>query len=270
MRTKYIDAKKAFIDEIRVDEYIDLAGSSEAYFQLENSLNERLKMVLLYGEPGTGKTMLLSRLYEQYKHQLDLHLVDTPSGTRREFYEKLFTIFTGQVMPEDVSVDLETFVSFAKRIRGERDVTILLDEAQMYPKEMLEEIRILSDTGSIKFIISFHKINDEETIGQKHFTSRIWESVELRNANRDETRRYIHQRLIMRDMMGVADMLKDRQVKLIHRLTNGNLRETNKLLYTAFDIADYYQNSDPRSLHSEEFPIKILEMAAIKTGLIHV
>ncbi|ADV45984.1 ATP-binding protein [Nitratifractor salsuginis] len=270
MKHRFEEAKKVFIDEVVADEYIELESSTKAYLQLEQSLNKSSKLVLLFGEPGTGKTMLLSRLYSQLKHQMDLHLIDTPSGTRREFYEKLFYIFTGQRMPSGSTINLETFVEYAKKVKEDRRVIILLDEAQMYPTEMLEEVRILSDTGSIKFVISLHKTVDEDVIARKHFQSRIWETIELKNADRDELRAYIYKRLIKHNQMALADQFKDRHFKLIHRLTKGNFRECNKLLYTTFDIADYYDRHNPKKIPHNQLPMKIIEMAAIRSGLIDV
>jgi chromosomal replication initiation ATPase DnaA len=68
---KYTDAKNAFRDEIRVDDYIELEGSQMAYEQLAKSLDRPLKMALLFGKPGTGKTLLLHRLYNNFKYQKD-------------------------------------------------------------------------------------------------------------------------------------------------------------------------------------------------------
>jgi len=76
--------------------------------------------------------------------------------------------------------------------------------------------------------------------------------------------------LINRDLMEMADRFQDRHFKLIHRLTRGNFRESNKLLYTAFDIADYYDRHNPKKIPHQRLPLKILEMAAIRTGLIDV
>ena len=270
MTHRYGDAKEAFVDEINIDEYIELEGSKKAYRQLEYSLRKSTKMVLLYGKPGTGKTLLLNRLYDANKERLDLHFIDTPSGTRREFYKKLFKIFTGREMPPRTKVDLETFIAFGRKIKGERKIVILLDEAQMYPKEMLEEIRILSDTGSIKFVIALHKTEDEDLVAKKHFQSRIWETVELKNADPVEIKAYIHKRLLHHGLTELAHQIGDRHVKKIHRWTEGNFRECNKLLYSVYEIYEYYDRHNPQKINYNRFSDKILEMAAIKTGFIHV
>ncbi len=270
MITIFSEAKKTFVDEIKVDEFIEIENSVSAYRQLESGLDESLKMVLLFGKPGTGKTMLLNRLYNRKKYQKDIHLVDTPTGNRLEFYEKLFNIFTGQKMPPNSKIHFETFVAYGKKIKGEREISILLDEAQMYPKQMLEEIRILCDTGSIKFFISVHKTDNEDLLAKEHFTTRIWRTIELRNANRNEIKTYVYKRLLNRGLTELANQFNDKHFKLIYQLTNGNLRECNKLLYTAFEICEYYEKSGREIIKSNHFPIKFLEMSAIKTGMINV
>ncbi|WP_457605833.1 AAA family ATPase [Nitratifractor sp.] len=270
MSHRYGDAKEAFVDEIKVAEYIELEGSRKAYRQLEHSLRKSTKMVLIYGRPGTGKTLLLNRLYDANREKLDLHFLDIPSGTRREFYKKLFKIFTGREMPPKTKVDFETFVEFGRKIKGERQIIILLDEAQMYPKEMLEEIRILSDTGSVKFVITLHKTEDEDLMAKKHFQSRIWETIELKNASPVEMKAYIHKRLLLHGLNELSHQITDRHVKAIHRWTEGNFRECNKLLYSTFEIYEYYDQKDPQKIDYSRFSMKILEMAAIKTGYIHV
>jgi hypothetical protein len=145
-----------------------------------------------------------------------------------------------------------------------------LDEAQIYPRELLEEIRILSDTGSIKFIISLHKTADEDLVAKKHFQSRIWETVELKNADRHELKAYIHKRLLYHGLHEIANQIADRHFKLIHKLTEGNFRECNKLLYTTFEIYEYYDRHNPQKIDYKKFSTRILEMAALKTGFIHV
>jgi hypothetical protein len=134
----------------------------------------------------------------------------------------------------------------------------------------MEEIRILSDTGSIKFIISLHKTDDEDLVAKEHFQSRIWETVELKNADLNEIKAYIHKRLLFRGLTELANQLTDRHFKFAHKCTQGNFRETNKLFYTAYEIYEYYDKHNSGKIDYNRFSMKILEMAAIKTGMIHV
>jgi thymidine kinase len=266
----YTEAKNVFIDEVRVDEYIGLESSKKAYDKLEQSFDRSIKMILLYGQPGTGKTMMLHRLYQNNRHQRDLHLIDTPLGNKKEFYSRLFTIFTGKMMPANSTVHFDTLVDYGRAVKGKREIMILLDEAQMYPSELLEEIRILSDTGSIKFIIALHKTTDEDVIAKEHFQSRIWESIELKNASVNELKTYVYRRLLNRGLMEVANQFGQRQHKFIFAMTKGNYRQCNKLLYSAFEIMEYYSEHEPDKMDYHQISMKILEMSAIKTGLIDV
>ncbi len=270
MMQSFIDAKNAFIDEVRVDDYIGLEGSRIVYDSLVDSLDRNIKMILLYGEPGTGKTLMLNRIYYNFRHQKDIHFIDTPVGTKKEFYRRLFHIITGQMMPVDGHITFDTYVEYGKKMNGRRNIIVLLDEAQIYPDDMLEEIRILSDTGSIKFILSAHKTDDSDLLSKSHFQSRIWEKLELKNADISELKTYVYKRLLNRGLVDIANQFADRQYKFIFKCTNGNFRECNKLLYSAFEIYEYYETNKPDKVEYGRIPMKILEMAAIKTGFIDV
>ncbi|WP_456433461.1 AAA family ATPase [Nitratifractor sp.] len=270
MSGQFALAKRAFVDEVNVEEYIELEGSRRAFAALNHSLEKSTKMVLLYGEPGTGKTLLLNRLYEANKDKHEIYLLDTPARTRVDLYKRLFEIFTGTPFPEGSSILFETFVEFGRKIKGERNVVILLDEAQMYPTEILEEIRILSDTGSIKFIIALHKTTDEDVVVKKHFQSRIWETIHLANATEEELQAYVQKRLLHAGLDDWAQKVGKKEARFIHRHTGGNFRECNKLMYTLFEIYEYYDRHDAGKIDYGKLSRKFLEMAAIKTGLIDV
>ena len=268
--SRYTQAKNTFVDEINLDEYIDLESNKLSYNQLVHSLDKSLKMVLIFGRPGTGKSLLLSRVYENKKQQKELYFFDTPMTTKREFFAKLFKVLTKKELPSGSNIDFETFVEYLRNHKGQREIVILLDEAQMYPMEILEEIRILSDSGVIKFVISLHKTDDEDLIAKEHFQSRIWETIELKNASRDELKTYVHKKLLKTNQFEMANLIRNRHISLIYKYARGNYRETNKLLYTVFEIYEYYDMHDPSKIDDQHFSTKIIEMAAIKLGYIHV
>ena len=67
-----------------------------------------------------------------------------------------------------------------------------------------------------------------------------------------------------------ANMFTPKIVDTIYKLTQGNYRETNKLLYTLFDIYSTYEQNIPNyPLNTIKIPKMFVEMAAIHTGLIN-
>mgnify|MGYP007098397697 FL=1 len=56
----------------------------------------------------------------------------------------------------------------------------------------------------------------------------------------------------------------------IHKYTKGNYRECNKLLFTIFEICEYYDKNEPSKVNYAKLSCRIIEMAALKLGYIHV
>lgn len=270
MKSRYEDAKNVFIDSIDFDDYIDLDLSVSAFKQLEHSINKPLKMILLFGKPGTGKSILLNRLETKLRHQKEIYYFETPSMSQKEFFKKLFKILTNEELPPFTDINFTSLVNYCKELRGNREIIILLDEAQMYGPDMMEKIRLLADTRSIKFVVSLHKTEDEDLIAKEHFQSRIWEVIELRNASVDELSHYVHKKLLKKNLFEVANSIKKNELKLMHALTKGNFRECNKLLFTIFEICEYYDTHEPSKINYESLSKKIIEMAGLKLGHIHV
>ena len=185
MKNRYEIAKNVFVDSIDVDDYIELDSSIAAYKQLEESLEKPLKMILLFGKPGTGKSILLNIIAQKLKYQKEIYYFDTPSNEEKEFFSKFLKVLTKKGLPENSEINFTALVDFCKGLRDKREIIILLDEAQMYSSEMMEKIRLLSDTRVIKFVISLHKTEDEDLIAKEHFQSRIWEVIELKNSDQE-------------------------------------------------------------------------------------
>ncbi len=270
MISKYEAAKNVFIDSVDVDDYIELDSSVTAYNHLQYSLDKPLKMILLFGRPGTGKSILLSRISEKLKHQKEIHYFDVPATNEREFLHKLFKVLTNKDLPKNTEINFSALVDFCKKLKGKREIIILLDEAQMYGSEIMEKIRLLSDSGAVKFVVSLHKTENEDLIAKEHFKSRIWEVIELNNATKEDQKTYIHKKLLKKNLFEIADSIHEKDMKLIHTFTEGNFRECNKLLFTIFEICEYYDKNESFKINDERLPKKIIEMAALKLGYIHV
>lgn len=269
MKSRYEVAKNIFIDSIDREDYIELGSSNFAYKKLEESIEKPLKMVLLFGKPGTGKSILLNHIQEKLQDEKEIYYFDTPVMNEKEFFLKLFKIITNEELEKDKDVNFSALVEYCKEMRDKREIVILLDEAQMYSSEMMEKIRLLSDSRSVKFVVSLHKTEDEDLIAKEHFQSRIWEVIELKNGTKEEQKAYIHKKLLKKNLYEIAHSIRDKEMKLIHKFTKGNYRECNKLMFTIFEICEYYEKNEPSKINYQKLSRKFVEMSALKLGYLN-
>jgi type II secretory pathway predicted ATPase ExeA len=269
MSNRFGRLKDIFIDSVEKNNYVDLDSSSYNYKVLESGLEKPLKMLLVFGRPGTGKSMLLNKLYHNLKESREIHYFDAPILSEKEFLRRLVESISSQTIPHNMKVNFDGLLQYCQKLRGKREIIFLLDECQLYSEPLMEKIRLLSDTRVIKFVITLHKTDNEEVIAKEHFKTRIWEVIEMSNATTDELEFYITKKMIKKGFIEVSNMLRKKDFRYIHAHTDGNFRETNKYLYTIFDIYEYYEEIEPHKLSDKKFSKKILEMAALRLGYIH-
>jgi len=264
----YINSKNVFLDTVNSKDYVQLDRVSTIYQALKDSIKKPLKMILLYGKPGTGKSMFLTKLYNDLSSSQIVHIYQTPILDESEFYKTL----AQDIFSTKYSGELN-FTQFMKIVENS-DIgsipVVLLDEAQLYSDALMEKIRLISDTRTIKFVITLHKTEEEDLIAKEHFQTRIWESIELENASNAELKIYIQKKLMKANCFDSANMFTSKSVNKIFKLTNGNYRDTNKLLYALFDIYSAYDaNHQLSSIGTTHVSNKLIEMSAIHTGLIN-
>jgi len=266
--------KYAFEDIVNPYKYIELDSNALAFDRVNRVLNRNLKMTLIYGAPGTGKSMFLNKLHNnlliQSKYSI---LVSSPILEDSQLFRTIsFEIFKElssiNYIPQDFNSLIETInleVEYISRIRP----ILLLDEAQLYSNATLEKIRVLADTQKIRVIFAVHQLKEANIFAQEHFKSRIWEKIELKNASLNELKIYIQKKLMGVSALQLAKQFTKRVVRNIYKITKGNYRVTNNLLYSYF-------NNYPQ-LYKQQFQnqwlkvrVKEIEITAIQIDFIHL
>jgi 4-hydroxy-tetrahydrodipicolinate synthase len=267
-------AKELFVDEDRnfsdsKSEYILIDGVNEAYKKLLHAVEKPLKIILLYGYPGSGKTAMMRRLCANIKRKNGKVLYyPTPTFMQTAELVRIFKANSDKpVVAEPTFFELmELFTTTFEK----DSFLVFLDEAQLYDEKEMEHIRLLSDTKIFKFVVALHKIDEEHLIAKAHFQSRIWESIELNPLTPEELRFFVERKLLSKNLNQLLSMFTEKSYKLIHGFTNGNIRESMKFLYKLFDFYEFLEKEKPSEIDYRKIKTKHIEMVAIEGGYINV
>ena len=195
-KSSYTLAKEIFSDAYDND-YVNLNASAIAYEKLLEIIDKPIKLALLYGKPGTGKTFLLKKIYRDLSKKKSIIFIPIPFFEESEFIKFIYkNSFIEECPP------LNTFDEFFNIISEKSNytvypITVFIDEAQLYPSKLVEKIRLLADTRKYKFIFTVHKTeNQEDVFAKDYFKTRIWESIELKNVSYDDFKLYIEKKFL--------------------------------------------------------------------------
>ncbi len=267
-KSSFTDAKDIFSD-IYDDDYVNLDSSVIAYEKMIEILEKPIKLALLYGEPGTGKTFLLKKIYRDLSKKKSIIFIPTPFFEESEFVRFIYQ-YTFKKEHSKVKNFDEYFKILSQNLQDTLfPITVFIDEAQMYPPQIVEKIRLLADTRKYKFIFTVHKTDEQEDVFAKdYFKTRIWESIELKNISYKEFKLYIEKKFLYHNKFDFIGRLSEKQYKIIYNYSKGNLRETNKILFRLFEICEYYDINEPNKINSRLINQKLVEMCAISLGYI--
>jgi general secretion pathway protein A len=210
-------------------------GHREALMHLRYGLTGRPGVTVLVGEAGTGKTTLVRAALEvsNGRNATIVHL-SNPTLTRQEFYEYVASGFS---LGREAGASKSVFLRQLERTLAERApdsgvLALIVDEAQSLPHELLEEIRLLTNTEANGRSVAVALVGQPELAGRlneprlRQLKQRVALRCELPALDLRDTAAYIAARV--RIAGGNADMLFTRDAVIaIHEHSRGIPRLTS-------------------------------------------
>ncbi|MFC1524602.1 ExeA family protein [Thermodesulfobacteriota bacterium] len=215
--------------------------------------------IIIIGEVGTGKTMLLRHLMGELAETYEIALLLSPQLTPKQ----LLMAILNDIGLEDKAKSRHS-LDYLLRIlndhlyeisKTEKKLLIIIDEAQNLPDQSIEQLRLLSNFESDKQkwmqIVLVGQPELREKIHQSDLRQLLQRVSILENLDpltKDEMRQYVHFRL---NKAGRGDLQLDAPTsRQLYRFTGGTPRLINKLMGRALLVAYAAQKQyfDPRTI----------------------
>jgi len=225
--------------------YCDLPSHQEAFQVLVTAIENGEGVIKVTGEVGTGKTLLCRKLLnEMPDNTVTVYLPNpylSPTELRLAIAAELGIDTDSNVDEHQLAGKIEKQLLHINQ-QG-KSVVVLLDEAQAFPDESLEALRLISnlETESRKLVqlVLFGQPELDERIGSNKFRQlrqRITFSYKLRPLGDNEIGQYVFHRLQVAGYHG-PDIFSDEQLWLISRASRGVPRLTNVLCHKSLMMA---------------------------------
>lgn len=219
----------------------------EALACLYYGIKMRKGFVVMTGEVGTGKTMLLKSVLRCFpKDQLSICFVFNPRLGALDFLEFVLTDF-GIPMPERTKSGMLLALSrwLIQRYREDAVCVIMVDEAQNLSQDLMEEIRLLTNLETTSEKLLQVVLSGQPELEEKlrlHSLRQLRQRVALwcriRPLNALEAGAYIAERL---RIAGSKELVfSSDAIRLIHDLSKGiprliNLLCENSMIHAAIE-----------------------------------
>jgi type II secretory pathway predicted ATPase ExeA/outer membrane protein OmpA-like peptidoglycan-associated protein len=206
---------------------------AEAYSKLKYGITEDKGLLILTGEVGTGKTLLIKYLEKNIPIPAIMVTVPDPDMKILEFYNYLAEEIKMKAKIKNRGDFLIHFKNFLYNAYGEQNkVLLILDEAQRINYKLLEQIRLLSN-----FEISKQKLLNIFLVGQNEFTEML----------KDDRCKAVNQRIIFKYHLDPFSA-EETSLYIAHRL---QVAGTEKPIFRPDAIDEIYAFSAgyPRSIN---------------------
>jgi general secretion pathway protein A len=206
----------------------------EAFNHLLYGIRERKGFVQLTGEVGAGKTTVCRAMLEQLGDRYATALILNPVLNPEQLVKAIAMEFGLDVRGKDRLETLATLNTFLlEQVEKEKDVVLIIDEAQDLTNDLLEQVRLLSnletdDRKLLQIVLMGQpelrdRLND---FSLRQLRQRITVRYHLRPLTRKELGQYVHHRLQISGANG-APYFTDPALWRIYHYTGGIPRLVN-------------------------------------------
>jgi general secretion pathway protein A len=250
---------------------------NEALAALYHGVRRHKGFIVVTGEVGTGKTLLLRCLLGQLKESRDVAFAYLFNGrlSPTEFLKHILSDFGLPVAKKEkyeLLIDLGHFLV----ARGSENLTtvLIVDEAHHLSAEILEEVRLLSNLETtndklLQIVLAGQPELDYklDSIELRQLKQRIAVRTQLQPLDAEETRRYVEQRLRIAGMTsGETLLFPEQTLARVFRYSRGLPRLINTIcenaLITAY--AKHFTSVTPEIIEdvSTDFRLDTMEPPA--------
>lgn len=239
----------------------------EAYAHLLYALESKAGFIELSGEVGTGKTTLVRTLLSQlapeaYKSALIFNPTLSPTGLLQEINRE-FGIFSESSEARELHTALNEFL--LKENSENRTVVLVIDEAQNLPRDVLEQVRLISNLETER-----EKLIQIVLVGQPELKSllaredlrqlrqRITVRYHLDRMDREDIHSYIRHRIRIAAEGKEPVTFTNGAVKRIARYSKGLPRLVNALCDRAILLA---YTKDSREISAQMAGVAITDLS---------
>jgi general secretion pathway protein A len=228
--------------------YYPTIGHNEALALLTYGVLQKKGFVVVSGEVGTGKTLLVRCLLDALNHhKISFAFVYNPVLSVQEFLFHLLNEFGIATKPKSKVELLSTLNSYLlTRYRRGETTAIVIDEAQLLSWKLLEEIRLLTNLETSDFklmqivLVGQPELDQKlDSQGLRQLKQRVAMRCRLKALEFEEVRGYIQRRLGVAGANAQAmTIFPDETIQAIHQFSRGIPRLINSICENAL-IAGY-------------------------------